>query len=453
MPVKIKTVFVCRQCGYETPKWMGRCPSCGLYNSMDETAPVKITKAQTKQPVSKPAKLNEISLESGSGARTPTGIGELDRVLSGGIVGGSVILLGGDPGVGKSTLLLQICKSMKNNPRILYISGEESAGQLKMRAERLGARSNELYLLTETDLDEIEAAVSSVNPALIMVDSIQTMRIAEIASLPGSVTQVRECAARFTNAAKKTNSAVILVGHVTKEGTVAGPRILEHMVDAVLYFEGERNENYRIIRAVKNRFGSTNEIGVFEMRGDGLVEIGDPSAYMLAGRPFGVPGSAVTCCVEGTRPILAEVQALVSYTNFGTPRRTATGMDYNRVVMLIAVLEKRAGYKLQTYDCYINVAGGMRITEPAADAGAVAALASCYKNKSADAGAAVFGEIGLSGELRAVRMAEKRIIEAQRQGFASCVVPKANLRGLQIPEGLKVYGASHIGEMLELIFV
>jgi DNA repair protein RadA/Sms len=421
---------------------------------MEETSvtPVQSKAAQSVSIGGAAVKLREVSLSKGAGERIKTGLAELDRVLNGGIVAGSLLLLGGDPGIGKSTLLLQICRGVgEGNTRVLYVSGEESAAQIKMRADRLGVDAAGVFLLPETDMDAVSAAVEKIKPGLLMVDSIQTMRDPEISSLPGSVTQVRECTAQLILLAKKQNIAVILVGHVTKEGTVAGPRVLEHMVDAVLYFEGERRENYRVLRAAKNRFGSTNEIGAFEMREDGLCEIGDPSAYMLAGRPVNVSGSVVTCTVEGTRPILTEVQALVSYTNFGTPRRTATGMDYNRVVMLIAVLEKRAGYKLQTYDSYVNVAGGMRIFETAADAGVIAALASCYKNKPVDAQIAVFGEVGLAGELRAVNMAEKRVTEAKRQGFGACVIPQANRSGLCVPAGIRVYGAANIGELLEVV--
>lgn len=450
---KVKTVFTCQQCGYETAKWLGRCPSCAQYNTMEETSASAAQAVKTSAGGNAPALLKDVSAQMGdAGSRILTGLAELDRVLNGGIVRGSLLLLGGDPGIGKSTLLLQICQHAGvDGQRVLYVSGEESASQIKMRAERLEVDASGVYLLSETDMDVITDAITKTAPTLVMVDSIQTMRLADIASLPGSVTQVRECTARLTQVAKQRNTAVILVGHVTKEGAIAGPRVLEHMVDTVLYFEGERRESYRVVRAVKNRFGSTNEIGVFEMRDTGLCEIGDPSAYMLAGRPVNVSGSVVTCSLEGTRPLLTEVQALVSFTNFGMPRRTATGMDYNRVVMLIAVLEKRAGYKLQTYDSYVNVAGGLRIIEPAADAGVVAALASCYKDKPVDPQMVVFGEVGLTGELRAVNMAEKRVIEAYRQGFTSCILPQANRAKLRVPEGIRVYGAAHIGEMLKLL--
>jgi len=400
-----------------------------------------------------PVLLKDIPTGINSGAgRKPTGIPELDRVLGGGLVNESLLLLGGDPGIGKSTLLLQMCRHMASDDfRILYVTGEESASQIKMRADRLKVSPHGCYLLAETDIHSIQAAVEEVEPSLLLIDSIQTMRLSELSSLPGSVTQVRECTAFFTDWAKQQSAAVLLVGHVTKEGSLAGPRVLEHMVDTVLYFEGEGKDAYRLIRAVKNRFGSTQEIGVFEMGEEGLTAIADPSAYMLAGRPIGVPGSVVTCSMEGTRPLLTEVQALVSYTNFGTPRRTANGMDYNRMVMLLAVLEKRAGYKLQTYDSYVNIAGGLRIDEPAADAGILAALASCYKDKAIDPYTMVMGEIGLAGELRAISQAERRIIEAARQGFKACVIPEANKSKLRAPAGMKVMGAAHIGELLGVL--
>ena len=360
-----------------------------------------------------------------------------------------MLLIGGDPGIGKSTLLLQVCKNLAGEDyKILYVSGEESLKQIKMRADRLGVNPEGCYLLAQTDIIAIAEAVSEIGPSLLLIDSIQTMRLSELNSLPGSVTQVRECAAFFTTLAKKENMAVVLVGHVTKEGSLAGPRVLEHMVDTVLYFEGDGKDAYRVIRAAKNRFGSTNEIGIFEMGEKGLTGITDPSAYMLSGRLEGVHGSCVICSMEGTRPLLTEVQALVSYTNFGNPRRTSTGVDYNRMVMLMAVLEKRAGYKLGTYDAYVNIAGGMRVDEPAADAGIVCALASCYKNTPINSEMIAMGEVGLAGEMRAIGHVDRRMAEAARQGFKGCVLPMANKKKAQPPEGFRVLGASNIGEML-----
>jgi DNA repair protein RadA/Sms len=460
-----KSLFICNQCGYETAKWLGRCPTCNQFSTMEEKAvrptPAKaggrsaafLQNPDVNASGNAPTLLRDISFASNRHeARRTTGINELDRVLGGGLVGGSLLLLGGDPGIGKSTLLLQICRHMASESfPVLYVSGEESASQIKLRAKRLRVDPPGLFFLAETDLHAIQEAAEKIKPALLLIDSIQTMRLADLSSLPGSVTQVRECTAFFTQIAKARQTAVLLVGHVTKEGAIAGPRVLEHMVDCVLYFEGEGRDSYRIIRAVKNRFGSTHEIGVFEMGENGLTAIADPSAYMLAGRPIGVPGSAVTCSLEGSRPLLLEVQGLVSHTHFGTPRRTANGMDYNRMVMLVAVLEKRAGYKLATYDSYVNIAGGLRIEEPAADAAVIAAIASCYKNKALDPAYLVIGEVGLAGELRAVNQPERRIAEGFRQGFTACVLPMANKKKLKIPEGMRVLGATHIGELLGVL--
>jgi len=380
-----------------------------------------------------------------------TGIAELDRVLSGGLVRGSLTLVGGEPGVGKSTLLLQLCKGINLPPPILYVSGEESLSQIKLRAARLGVKRQGLYIIAETSLTAVENAVDKLKPSLVIVDSIQTMSDDNLQNSPGSPTQIRECAGFLMRLAKSRDISVVLIGHVTKEGTIAGPRLLEHMVDTVLYFEGDKQLLYRIIRAVKNRFGATNEIGVFEMRSDGLNEISNPSAYMLEGRPKDAPGSVVTCAMEGSRPILSEVQALVCRTSFGMPRRVADGTDYNRVVMLIAILEKRAGFDFGNFDCYVNIAGGLRINEPAVDLAAVAALASSYKNKPVSQGMVIFGETGLTGEARAVAQAERRIYEAARLGFTECILPQANMRGLKPPEGIRIYGVANVNEMLQVV--
>lgn len=389
--------------------------------------------------------------ETDSQARLSTGIGELDRVLCGGIVPGSLILIGGDPGIGKSTLLLQICRAIGDaGRRILYISGEESTAQIKLRASRLGISTPNLLVCSQTSMDTIRRLTSQASPQLLIIDSIQTMYRDELSPAPGSVTQVRECTSVLMRIAKEEGISVIVVGHVTKDGALAGPRVLEHMVDAVLYFEGERRELYRLLRCVKNRFGSTNEIGVFEMGERGLSEIDNPSAYMLAGRPMGVSGSVVTCSIEGTRPVLAEVQALVSPTNFGTPRRMATGMDYNRVVMLIAVLEKRANLQMGNFDTYVNIAGGLKIIEPALDASVLLALASSHRNRPVDPFIMVFGEVGLAGEMRAVTMADKRLSEASKLGFTSCVMPSENIKGIKPQNGITLYGAANVGELLEL---
>ena len=449
---KLKTQYVCAACGYETAKWMGRCPGCGRFNTFEEEVVERVVRSPIVRANSQAMTLSEVSPLAEE--RIKTELAELDRVLSGGIVKGSLVLVGGDPGVGKSTLLLQICERIgRQGKRVLYVSGEESTQQIKLRAGRLGVATDALWLLAETDVAVIEQTVREVEPAVMIIDSIQTMAREELTSSPGSVTQVRECTSAFMRIAKGLNVSVIIVGHVTKEGAIAGPRLLEHMVDAVLYFEGERRESYRAIRAVKNRFGSTNEVGIFEMRDTGLSEISNPSEYMLSGRPVGVSGSAITCTIEGTRPIMTEVQALTGYTNFGNPRRTAAGMDYNRVVMLIAVLEKRLGMQLSNYDCYVNIAGGMRIQEPAADAAVIAALASSFQNQIIDPHTLVFGEVGLAGELRAVGTAEKRIAEASKLGFVQCVIPQANLKGIRNPEGIRILGASSVSELMEAVLL
>ena len=451
---KITTVHICSECGHESVKWLGRCPTCREYNTFEEqaAAPKASASAAAFAPRGGSAiRLNTVKpLAEG---RVPTGIPELDRVLSGGVVQGSLTLLGGEPGIGKSTLLLQLCQTMPPGGRdMLYVSGEESLSQIKLRAERLGITADNLLLLAETQMEVVEQQILACKPLLAVVDSIQTMHTETSASAPGSVTQIRECTARLMRLAKNSGVSIFLIGHVTKEGALAGPRVLEHMVDTVLYFEGERQASYRIVRAVKNRFGTTNEIGVFEMREEGLCGIANPSEYMLSGRPVKTPGSVVTCSLEGTRPILAEVQALVCQTSFNMPRRVATGMDYNRVVMLIAMLEKRGGLGLGMFDSYLNIAGGMKISEPALDMAAVAAIASSFRNKPAPQQMLVFGEVGLTGEARAVHMAEKRVQEAAKLGFTECVLPQANMKGLKAPKDMRVYGVGNVIELMQLLF-
>ncbi|NLK20623.1 MAG: DNA repair protein RadA [Epulopiscium sp.] len=448
---KTKNVYVCQECGYESPRWLGKCPGCNEWSTFVEEIVAKKASIQSKTNI----KLNPVILEDigiDKEERILTGAGELDRVLGGGIVKGSLVLVGGDPGIGKSTLLLQMCEYIgEKGSKILYASGEESIRQIKMRADRLGVATKNLLLISETNIDLIEGVISSSKPDLVIIDSIQTVFREEITSAPGSVSQVREATSSLMRISKDQNISIVIVGHVTKEGSLAGPRVLEHMVDTVLYFEGERHAAYRILRAVKNRFGSTNEIGVFEMQDKGLAEVKNPSELMLAGRPFNVSGSVVTCSMEGTRPMLVEVQALVSFTNFGMPRRTATGIDYNRVVLLMAVLEKRVGMQLISYDSYVNLAGGIKITEPAIDLGVIAAIASSFKDQAIDPHMVVFGEIGLTGEIRGISMAEKRVIESAKLGFKSCVIPKANLRGMKKVDGIKVYGVENVSEALQII--
>jgi len=449
---KLKSKYVCGECGYETGRWLGKCPSCGLFNTMSEEI---ISKSSSYSQIShetsisvKPLRLENIQPINNN--RVKTNIGELDRVLSGGVVQGSLTLVGGDPGIGKSTLLLQICQYIgEKGKKILYISGEESVQQIKLRASRLNITTQNLLLLSETNLDIIINTTNDVLPDLLIIDSIQTMFLDEIASAPGSVTQVRECSSRLMRLGKGKNISIFVVGHVTKDGALAGPRVLEHIVDTVLYFEGERRASYRILRAVKNRFGSTNEIGVFEMKKDGLAEIKNPSEYMLSGRPLNVSGSVITCGVEGTRPILVEVQSLITYTNFGMPRRMAAGIDYNRVILLIAVLEKRVGMNLGSYDSYVNLAGGIKLAEPSLDAAIISAIASSYKNKQIDPFTLIFGEIGLTGEMRAVTMSEKRVFEAAKLGFKTCIIPKANLKEVQSISGIKTIGVSTVSELLD----
>ncbi|MBP3462167.1 MAG: DNA repair protein RadA, partial [Tyzzerella sp.] len=421
-----KNVFFCQNCGHEENKWLGQCPMCKEWNTFVEEA-VSVTKSSTVK-LSKEAEIVALKdIETNNEDRIFTRIKELERVLGGGIVPGSLVLVGGDPGIGKSTLLLQVCQKLcEEKKQVLYISGEESLKQIKLRANRMGEFKEELYLLCETNLEVIRSVIEKRKPDIVVIDSIQTMYSEEVASAPGSVSQVRESTNVFMQLAKGLGISIFIVGHVTKEGTVAGPRVLEHMVDTVLYFEGDRHASYRILRGVKNRFGSTNEIGVFEMRQNGLVEVENPSEFMLNGKPEHASGSVVACSIEGTRPILIEIQALVCNSNFGMPRRTAAGTDYNRVNLLMAVLEKRVGLHLSNYDAYVNIAGGVKMNEPAIDLGIVMAIVSSYKNKAIDEKTIVFGEVGLSGEVRAVSMPEQRVAEAKKLGFETCIIPEVS---------------------------
>lgn len=450
---KAKSVYFCQECGYELSKWMGQCPACKAWNSIAEETVVKTQTGsgtvRKSLAVLEPKVLTDIEIAEDN--RIGTGIGEFDRVLGGGIVKGSLVLVGGDPGIGKSTLLLQMCRHISaTNRSVLYISGEESLQQIKIRAERLGSFGKSLQLLCETNLNIIEETVLKYRPEIVIIDSIQTMFKEEVSSAPGSVSQVRESTAVLMRLAKDNGISIFIVGHVTKEGVVAGPRVLEHMVDTVLYFEGERYASYRLLRAVKNRFGSTNEIGVFEMRHEGLLEVENPSEYMLNGKPSGASGSVVTCAMEGTRPILVEIQALVSQTNFNMPKRTAAGTDYNRVNILMAVLEKRLNLSMGSCDAYVNVAGGMRLLEPAIDLAIVTALISSYSNKAISERTIVFGEVGLTGEVRAVNMAEQRIFEAAKLGFSTCIVPKVNLKSIKTRPDIAVIGVESVRDVMGL---
>ncbi|WP_058486909.1 DNA repair protein RadA [Defluviitalea phaphyphila] len=448
---RTKNIYVCQECGYESPKWMGKCPNCNQWSTfVEELTTSKKTVTNLGNKTVTPVILESIDMDKEE--RISTGSKELDRVLGGGIVKGSLILVGGDPGIGKSTLLLQMCQNIGEDKfKILYVSGEESIRQIKMRADRLGVKTRNLFLVSETNMDLIEGTIKNSSPDLVIIDSIQTIYKEEITSAPGSVSQVREATSTLMRISKENNISIVIVGHVTKEGALAGPRVLEHMVDAVLYFEGQRHATYRVLRAVKNRFGSTNEIGVFEMQDNGLIEVQNPSELMLAGRPLNVSGSVVTCSMEGTRPMLVEVQALVSFTNFGMPRRTATGIDYNRVVLLMAVLEKKVGMQLISYDSYVNLAGGIKVNEPAIDLGIITAIASSFKDQVVDPHMVVFGEVGLTGEVRGINMAEKRVIEAAKMGFKSCVLPKANIKGIKKIDGIKIYGVENVNQALEII--
>lgn len=454
---KNATIFFCQSCGYESAKWMGQCPGCREWNTfVEEPAATKIKSSSKGSGIgafserSKPVPLEEISLQSED--RISTHINELDRVLGGGVVAGSLTLVGGDPGIGKSTLLLQVCKNLAADDReVLYVSGEESLKQIKIRANRIGDFTGHLKLLCETALSNIEETIRKTKPEVVVIDSIQTMYHGDITSAPGSVSQVREATSLFLQLAKGLNVSIFIVGHVTKEGTVAGPRVLEHMVDTVLYFEGDRHASYRILRGVKNRFGSTNEIGVFEMEGDGLKEVPNPSEFMLSGRPEDASGSVVVCSIEGTRPVLIEIQALVCHSNFGIPRRQTTGTDFNRVNLLMAVLEKRLGLQMGSCDAYVNIAGGIRIQEPAIDLGIALAVVSSFKNRAIDDGMIVMGEVGLSGEVRAVSMVPSRVQEARKLGFTTCMIPAVCVESVKEIKGIKIIGVKNIGEAVDLI--
>ena len=450
---KKSTVFFCQECGFESAKWMGQCPGCKAWNSfVEETISTNIVSGKKTSAISskEPSVLSSVSLSKED--RILIGINELDRVLGGGIVPGSLTLVGGDPGIGKSTLLLQVCQKLASQgKKVLYVSGEESLKQIKIRAMRIGEFTDSLLLFCETNLGIIEETIRKVSPEVVIIDSIQTMYNENVGAAPGSVSQVRESTGVFLQLAKGLGVSIFIVGHVTKEGTVAGPRVLEHMVDTVLYFEGDRHASYRILRGVKNRFGSTNEIGVFEMRQEGLVEVKNPSEYMLSGKPEGASGSVVACSMEGTRPVLIEIQALVCQSNFGIPRRQATGTDLNRLNLLMAVLEKRVGLQVAACDAYVNIAGGMRLQEPALDLGIAMALVSAYKNRAIDDKTVVFGEVGLSGEVRSVNMAEHRIQEARKLGFTRCIVPRSNMEGLGELEGIKIIPVATVREAIELI--
>ena len=453
MAVKSKTVYVCSECGYESPKWIGKCAGCGEWNTMveDVRLPQKAVTAAAK-PLHTFSARPLSQIDAADEHRFVTGIKELDRVLGGGIVKGSVVLLSGDPGIGKSTILLQVCNALQGNLNILYVSGEESAIQIKLRAKRIGVESDNVSIMTETDVQTVCEYISSAKPDLVIIDSIQTMQHSDRASSPGSIVQVRESTNLLLRTGKSLDIPVFIVGHVNKGGDIAGPKVMEHIVDTVLYFEGERNQSYRILRAIKNRFGSTNEIGVFEMTETGLSEVENPSAMMLSGRMSDVSGGCITCIIEGTRPILAEVQGLVTATGFGNARRTAAGFDYNRLNLLLAVLEKRLGLYFSNLDTYLNIVGGIRLDEPAADLAVAMALVSGLRDIPIDENTIAFGEIGLSGELRSVPRAQARVTEAARMGFKQCIMPKSCLKQITaVPESIKLVGVRRLSEAVTLI--
>lgn len=449
---KAKTIFFCTSCGNETPRWQGRCPACGSWNTIEEhiEKPVLSGVKAKSSPVGqsrKPQRLSEVAVDSET--RFSTGMGELNRVLGGGAVAGSLVLVSGAPGIGKSTLLLQICNMLCVERKVLYVSGEESERQLKLRAERLGVHPTDLFILSETRLSDILEAVSETQPDILIVDSIQTLYNEENDSSPGSVSQVKDCTMSMMQLSKSNGITVFVVGHINKDGNIAGPKVLEHMVDCVLYFEGDPNSSYRLLRAAKNRFGSTNEIGVFEMRDVGLVEVPNPSQMLLDGRPEGASGTCVACVMEGTRPVLAEVQALVAKTTMNVPRRASDGYDFNRAVLMLAVMEKRAGMKMSMFDAYINVIGGLRLDEPGADLPIVLALASSYRDQCIPDDLAAIGEVGMTGEIRSVSHLNQRLAEISRLGFKKCIIPKSGSEKLELPNDLSVYRVRNIREAIE----
>lgn len=452
MAGKSKIIYQCAECEYESPKWTGKCPECGAWNSMQETVsepvpPQRSTAARASGAFFRAVSINEINTDDEH--RYHTGLSELDRVLGGGIVKGSLVLISGDPGIGKSTMLLQICEYLGKELRILYVSGEESARQIKLRAARLGVQSPNLMILTETDVQYVVEEIRTEKPDLVMIDSIQTMNHTDLNSSPGSITQVRECTNVLTRCAKSQDIPIMIVGHVNKDGAIAGPKVLEHIVDAVLYFEGDRQMTYRILRAVKNRYGSTNEIGVFDMGEHGLQQVENPSQAMLSGRPKNVSGTCVTAVMEGSRPILAEIQGLATTSGFGTPRRMSTGFDYNRMALILAVLEKRAGFYFSNLDAYVNVVGGLRLDEPSVDLSVAVALISSLKDTPIREDTVVFGEIGLAGELRSINRADLRISEAARLGFTRCVLPYHNLKNVSNFEGIEIIGTKNVRDAYE----